>query len=102
VELASLASYATLFGAAFLAATIIPAQSELVLAAMMMSGRFDTAALLLIATSGNTLGAVLNWVLGRFVETFRDRRWFPISANALRRGQTLYGKRVLRAALFVT
>lgn len=57
---------------------------------MIASGRFDVTALLLVATTGNTLGAVVNWGLGRTIETFRNRRWFPVSAETLRRGEAVY------------
>ena len=77
----ALALYGTLFTSAFLAATILPVSSEVVLAGMLASGRADPVLLLAIATVGNTLGSVLNWVLGRFIETLRTRRWFPVSAD---------------------
>ncbi len=54
--------YVGLFGIAFLAATIVPAQSELALGAMLLSGRYDTALLLITATAGNTLGSAANWL----------------------------------------
>ena len=34
--------------------------------------------LLLVATVGNVLGAVVNWVLGRWITHFQDRAWFPV------------------------
>ena len=36
--------------------------------------------LLLVATSGNSLGSCVNWLLGRFCLRYQDRRWFPFSA----------------------
>jgi len=41
--IASAMPYVRLFGIAFLAATILPAQSELAVGAMLLSGRYDTA-----------------------------------------------------------
>jgi len=35
--------------------------------------------------SGNTLGAVVNWALGRFFIRFRDHRWFPVKEAELER-----------------
>lgn len=87
-----LAAYVGLFGAAFLAATIVPAQSEAVLVAMLLDERYSILALLLAATVGNVLGAVVNWVLGRGIERFRDRRWFPASAAGLDRATRWYGR----------
>lgn len=82
--------YGSLFAAAFLAATVIPAQSELLLATLLMSGRYDPALLLLVASLGNTLGSCVNWLLGRFIERFRERRWFPISPEKLEKASGWY------------
>ncbi len=84
--------YVGLFGIAFLAATIVPAQSELAVGAMLLSGRYDTALVLISATAGNTFGAVTNWLLGRFAERFRDRPWFPIGPASLTKATGWYSK----------
>ena len=75
------ALYGALFLSAFLAATVLPVSSEAVLAGLIVSGRADPWLLLVVATIGNTLGSVVNWVLGRGVETLRNGRWFPITAD---------------------
>lgn len=85
-----LVAYIGLFGTAFLAATIFPAQSEAVLVGMLLSERYSATALLVVATAGNVLGAVVNWALGRGIERFRDRRWFPAGAAALERATGWY------------
>lgn len=84
------AAYAGLFAAAFIAATLLPAQSEAVLAALLLAGAQPAWALIAVATVGNVLGSVVNWVLGRGIERFRDRRWFPASPAALDRAQGWY------------
>lgn len=71
---------ATLFATALVAATLIPAQSEAVLVALILQGSWPVTVLLAVATLGNVLGSVLNWGLGRFLSHHRDRRWFPVSA----------------------
>ncbi|MER9102582.1 DedA family protein [Mesorhizobium sp. M0848] len=73
--------YGALFVSAFLAATILPASSEVVLAGLIVSGRGDPALLLAVATIGNTLGSVVNWILGRGVDSLRIRRWFPVTPD---------------------
>ena len=78
----ALAAYAGLFAASFLAATVFPFQSELVLLGLLVGGDFPWPALLAVATVGNVLGAVVNWALGRFLLHFRDRRWFPVKPQA--------------------
>lgn len=88
--MSDLAAYGGLFLAAFLAATILPAQSEAALASLLLSERYPVLALLAVASTGNTLGAVVNWALGRAVERFRHARWFPVSDAALERAQAWY------------
>lgn len=85
-----LLAYGGLFVAALVAATLLPAQSELLLAGLLLAGRQPVWALLLVATAGNVLGACVNWGLGRCVERFRDRRWFPVGPVALMRAESWY------------
>ncbi|WP_157217323.1 YqaA family protein [Flavisphingomonas formosensis] len=86
------AGYAGLFLAALVAATLLPAQSEAVLVGLIVSGRYSVALLLLAATMGNVLGSLINWLLGRQIERFRDHRWFPVSARALNRAEAFYAR----------
>ena len=72
-----------LFLAAFAAATLIPAQSEAVLVALILSASHPVSLLLLIATVGNVLGSAVNWAMGRFLTRFADRQWFPVSKAQL-------------------
>jgi membrane protein YqaA with SNARE-associated domain len=68
-------SYFLLFGASFLAATVMPFSSEVILFTMMQ-GEFDSHLLLFSAATGNTLGAAVNWSLGRYLLHYQDRPWF--------------------------
>lgn len=79
-------SYLLLFGSAFLAATILPFYSEVVLFALLREGG-NAVALVAVATLGNTLGAVVNWALGRYLLHFQDRRWFYFSRSQIERAQ---------------
>lgn len=82
-------SWLILFGSAFLAATILPFYSEVVLFAQLRAGG-DPVVLVAIATLGNTLGAVVNWFLGRYLLHFQDRRWFYFSATQIEKAQTWF------------
>lgn len=85
-----LAVYAGLFTTALVAATLLPMQSEAVLVGLILSGAYPVWLLVLVASLGNVLGSVLNWLLGRGLERFRDRKWFPASPAALERAQRWY------------
>lgn len=85
-------AYAGLFGISFLAATILPAQSEIGLTAMIVSGDYILWLLILIASIGNTLGSVVNWGIGRGVERFAHKKWFPASEKQLERATGWYRK----------
>lgn len=85
-----LLAYGGLFLSALVAATILPAQSEIVLASLLQGGAYSTALLLLSASVGNVLGALINYGLGRGAMTFQERRWFPVSAAALIRAEAWY------------
>ena len=80
-----------LFAIAFVAATILPAQSEAALVGLQLAG-YPVVLLVIVASIGNTAGAAVNWALGRGVERFKDRRWFPVSPAALDRATGWYRK----------
>lgn len=83
-------AYASLFFTAFVAATLFPAGSEALLVGLLLAGDQPVASLLIVATVGNVLGSLVNWVLGRWIEHFRDRPWFPVKPDALERVQSWY------------
>lgn len=84
--------YSTLFVSAFAAATILPAQSEALLAYQISENPAAVVSLVAVATIGNVLGSVINWWLGRFAERFKKRTWFPVSERQLGTAQRHYKK----------
>ena len=96
----ALAAYAGLFAASFLAATIFPFQSELVLVGLLLGGDFPWPVLLAVATVGNVLGSVVNWGIGRFFLHFRDRRWFPVKAESYARMERWFARWGVWSLLF--
>ena len=81
-----MSAYLLLFATAFGAATLLPFYSEVLLVAQLNRG-LDPMLLWLFATAGNTLGAVVNWVIGWHLTHYVDRRWFPVRQQALDRAQ---------------
>lgn len=79
-----------LFAASLLAATILPAQSEAVLAGLVLAGNHSLVVLVAVATLGNVLGACINWLLGRYLEHFKNKRWFPVKEAALDKAARTY------------
>ena len=94
-------SLAALFLAAFVSATVLPANSEIVLVAVLKAHPDRAVAALALATIGNTLGGLTTYALGRLVPRRKEhgtrlvallRRygawalllsWLPISGDAL-------------------
>ncbi len=81
--------YAGLFVVAFGAATLLPLQSEALLTGLLLAD-YDPALLIAIASTGNVLGSTVNWGIGRQVERFRNRRWFPANEAQLERARGWY------------
>ena len=87
-----LVSLGGLFIVAFGAATILPFQSEIVFVALQVRGDIPIAWIVIVASIGNILGSGLNYVMGRVLERYKDRRWFPTSEAQLERARAWYQK----------
>lgn len=87
-----MSGYIGLFFSAFLAATILPFSSEAVLAGLLSLGSFHVWGLWGVATLGNTLGAIVNWVLGRWCLHWQDKKWFPFKEKDLEKADQWFSK----------
>ena len=87
-----LISYFQLFIISFLAATILPLSSELVLSTMLLTDSFDKYLLLVVASFGNILGSSVNWYLGKKILIFKDKKWFPASETQIERSEIYFKK----------
>jgi membrane protein YqaA with SNARE-associated domain len=90
IDAEELAVLGGLFAAALAAATLVPAQSEAVLAGLILSGAYPPVLLIAIASAGNVLGSIVNWALGRGLARLDGRRWFPASPAMLARATRWY------------
>lgn len=87
-----LGAYSGLFLSAFVAATLLPTASEAVLVGLLLAGNQPAEMLILVASVGNVLGSVVNWVLGRWIEHFKEKHWFPVKAASLAHAQAWYSR----------
>lgn len=85
-------SYFQLSLISFLAATILPFSSEVVLTTMYLSNSFEPYFLLIFASIGNIIGSITNWYLGKKITLFQNRKWFPISPDQLERSRKYFQK----------
>ncbi len=83
--------YIGLFIAAFLAATIIPFSSEAVLSVLLLNG-LPPQALIIVATAGNVLGALLNYALGYWTSLSAIKKWLRLSDREFSRAQQRFKK----------
>jgi membrane protein YqaA with SNARE-associated domain len=86
----ALTAHGVLFLSSLLAATMLPGSSEATLLALAAAQPDQTVALTATATLGNTLGAVINWCLGRWLLHFADRPWFPASPKRVEEAARLF------------
>ena len=84
--------YLSLFAISFLAATILPFSSELTLAGLIATSNYDNLLLLIIASFGNVLGSVINWVLGFYSRNLTTKKWFPFKDKQIENSSKWFSK----------
>ena len=85
-------SYLQLLIISFLAATILPFSSELVLSTMLLTESFDKYLLLVVASFGNIFGSSVNWYLGKKILIFKDKKWFPVNEKQIAKSEMYFKK----------
>ena len=89
-----------LFLNAFIAATILPAASEILLWAIVADDPALLWPAIAVASVGNTLGAVVNWILGRFLSGYSEKKWYPLTPGQQRRASAWFQRVGLWSLLF--
>jgi membrane protein YqaA with SNARE-associated domain len=83
--------YFGLFVAAFLAATILPLSSEVVLSILLFNG-LSPIALVAVATVGNVLGSLTNYGLGYWASIAYIKKWLKMSEEEFVRAEQRFAK----------
>jgi len=84
--------YLSLFTVSFLVATIIPFGSEIYFATLLAMGNYNSLLLLIVASIGNILGSVFNWICGYYAAYFIQKKWFPINQNQIDKATKFFSK----------
>lgn len=80
-----------LFLSAFLAATILPLSSEVVLSALLLT-KLSPVTLVIVATIGNVLGSLVNYALGYWANSVAIKKWLGVSNENLARAEQRFQK----------
>ena len=95
------AAYLSLFLISLGAATILPLGSEPAVVGLLAGGTLPWQGIVFVASLGNILGSIINWLLGRSFNHFQDRSWFPVNQKNMERAQGWY-HRYGRASLLLS
>lgn len=80
-------SLASLFGAAFVAATLFPFNSEVLFVGLQVTDMAPIWVLVAVASVGNTLGTFVNYWMGLRLEGAGAHRWMRLSEDQFARAQ---------------
>jgi len=84
--------YLSLFIISFLAATILPLSSELMLASILSIENYNRTLLIVFSSLGNILGSVFNWVLGFYFIKLQNKKWFPFNEKQISKSSLWFEK----------
>ena len=84
--------YLSLFIISFLAATILPFSSELTLAGLIATSSYNNLSLLIVASLGNVLGSVVNWILGFYSRNLSKKKWFPFKDKQIEKSSKWFNR----------
>lgn len=83
--------YLGLFIVSFLASTLVPLGSEIFVATMTISG-YNPVVLFVTATTGNTLGAITNYYVGKYGTDFIFSRYLQVKSEKRHKFERIYQK----------
>ncbi len=88
-----------LFIAAFLAATILPLSSEIVLSALLLNG-LSPITLVITATAGNVLGSLTNYGIGFWANRVVIKKWSGMSDDDFLKAEQRFSRYGLISLFF--
>lgn len=87
------------FISAFGAATILPLSSEVAVVVAYQQGE-SPLLIWLLASIGNTLGSIVNYVLARYLMRFSGQSWFPVAEEDIQKGSKWFQRYGVWSLLF--
>lgn len=79
-----------MFLSSFFAATLFPAQSEGIFLWLISLDQFPVWILFFAASLGNVLGSCINWILGKYMNRWKDKKWFPFSIEQFKKAEYFF------------
>ena len=73
-------------------ATIIPFGSEAYFITLLSLEKYNHFILFVVASVGNVLGSLFNWICGFYINFFIKKSWLPINNKIINRGNKLFTK----------
>lgn len=83
--------YLGLFAVCFSAATLIPLGSEIFVTTMVLSG-YNPWIIFTVSTTGNTLGSIINYYVGKYGTDFILSRYIKVDSEKRRKMEMVYLK----------
>jgi|TARA_B110000902_G_C13954245_1_gene454814 membrane protein YqaA with SNARE-associated domain len=93
-------TYLSILFISFLAATILPFSSELVLASLLNVDKYNSFVLIATASLGNILGSVFNWLLGFYLFKYINKKWFTFKESQINNASKRFEKFGVWSLLF--
>ena len=85
-------AYLSILIVSFTAATIVPFSSEILLATLIATNKYNSILLLFIACIGNVFGSIINWILGYYLGNLIKKKWLPFSQNKIDKATIFFNK----------